>query len=112
MGFETGRSGNPGGRPRKSEQQIRFEQRCRDWSDLYAFNKLKDHAEHKDAKVFMWAISELLSRGFGKPTESVEAHVTGDIGAGVDEIRSGIAALVGRGQAGSGKADSPPPVES
>lgn len=113
MGFQKGHPGGPG-RPRKTEQQIRFEQRCRDWSDLNAFNYLAKHADSEEKDIFRWAISELLNRGFGKPVETqvIDAEITGPSGSSVEDLSREIADALGGAAVESGGVDSPPPVDS
>lgn len=106
MAFPRGISGNPGGRPRKTEQQIRFEQRCRDWSDLNAYKYLAKHADSHDKSVFMWAIGELLNRGFGKPVEVIDAEITGPTGSSVEDLARAASELVGERKAEGGGVDS------
>lgn len=110
--FEKGHPGGPG-RPRKTEQQIRFEQRCRDWSDLNAFNYLAKHADSTDKDVFKWAVGELLNRGFGKPVETqvIDAEITGPTGISVEELARAAAELIGGGEGKGGGMDSPGKVD-
>lgn len=111
--FERGKSGNPGGRPKKSEQQIRFEQRCRDWNDLNAFNYLAKHADAEDKDVFKWAISELLNRGFGKAVETqvIEADVTTHASPSIADLEREAAELLGGGEVKGGSVDGAGPLE-
>ena len=103
MGFEKGNPG--GGRPRKTEQQKAFEAKCRDWSALYAFDRLKGWSDSENPKVATWALGELLNRGFGKPVETsvVEAYVTPEAGSTISELAAGIAELIGSPASGSGR---------
>lgn len=109
--FEPGKSGNPRGRPAKTQQQRDFEAKCAGYSALYAFDKLKAWIDGEDKKVAQWAMSEMLNRGFGKPVETayVEANLTTEIGASPDEIAGAIADLIGPavGSGGGGSQENP-----
>jgi|SRR5882672_1563188 len=96
MPFEPGVIQNPRGRPHKTQQQKDFECKCRDWSALYAFDKLKKWTENENPKVATWALSELLNRGFGKSAETsyIETNVTQQLSIGPEEIRTRINELI------------------
>lgn len=95
MAFERGKSGNPGGRPLKTEEQRRFENRCRVWADKNAFAKLEKYADSEDKDERKWALQEILNRGFGRPLESLEAsHQVEGIRANPDEALSILEALI------------------
>lgn len=114
MPFERGKSGNPGGRPRKSEQQVNFEEKCRNWAALYAFDKLKKLADSEDEKAIQWATKELLDRGFGKSVETsvVEAHVTSDTGSTVEALADELAQVIGGAEAEGGGHVGPAQVDA
>lgn len=103
MGYRPGETGNPGGRPAKTQQQRDFEAKCRDWSALYAFDKLKGWVDHENPKVATWALSELLNRGFGKSVETsvIDATVTPLAGKSAEDLAREAADLLGLG-AGEG----------
>ena len=111
--FEPGKSGNPRGRPAKTQQQKDFEYKCANYSALYAYDKLKAWIDGDDKKVAQWAMSEMLNRGFGKPVETayVEASVTSEVGASPESIAGAIADIIGSPARASGGGDSKDSVD-
>lgn len=105
MAFEKGKSGNPGGRPPKSQQQIDFEYKCRNWASLFAFEKLKKCADSADPKASHAATKEILDRAFGKSVETsvIDAHVAPIAGSSVEELAGGIADIIGKPKDGIGE---------
>lgn len=114
MAFERGKSGNPGGRPRKTEEQIKFERRCREIADVFGIDRLIHWLKSDNPTASLAALKEINERGFGKSeaVSYIEANVATQTGSGVDELAGEIAALVpgaageGSGTDGAGKVDA------
>lgn len=68
MPFKKGSSGNPGGRTKQDKQVKEFAQK----HGMECIKGLVALMRDVDAKVRLGAIKELLDRGFGKATQSVE----------------------------------------
>lgn len=79
--WKKGKSGNPSGRCKSLPG---FIDKCREWADLYGFDKLKELAENNnDDKLQLAAVIYMLNRAYGKPTESVK--LSGEIGTATPE---------------------------
>lgn len=106
MPFEKGKSGNAGGRPRKTKEQVEFEEKCRCWAATFAISKLIRAADSDNIKESLAGTMELLNRGFGKPVETnvIEANVTSQTGSSVSELEARLDAIVpiAEGASGSG----------
>lgn len=75
MAWKPGVSGNPGGRPRKSAEQIKFEEACRGFMFEKGFEILKTMAEGGKPADKRWALEMMLDRGLGKPAQSMALDV-------------------------------------
>lgn len=73
--FPKGVSGNPGGRP-KIPQDVKDAIRA---ACPEAVQRLIGYMGHENANIAMWAITELLNRGYGKPVQeqTIQMDVTG-----------------------------------
>jgi hypothetical protein len=108
MGFKPGETGNPGGRPRKTEAQRQFEAKAQEWCRLFAFDKLRDAAMGGNPKRADWALEMLLDRAFGKAmaVQQIDAEITPASGSSVEDIGREVADLIGGGEAKGSGVDS------
>lgn len=114
MSFEKGKSGNPGGRPKKSQEQLDFERKCREYASLFSIERLKKWAQSENAMASMAALKEIHDRGFGKSeaVSYVEANVTAPSGFSAQELAERGAKLLGVAPSGNSGVDSGPGVDS
>ena len=76
--FKPGQSGNPSGRP-KIPEDVRelIRAACPE-----AAKKLIKYMDHSNPKIAMWAITEVLDRGYGKPIQMQDIQL--DMSASLD----------------------------
>lgn len=76
--FQKGCSGNPSGRPKLDPEIVKtIRSAC-----PHAVERLIEFVDDKNPKIAMWAITELLDRGYGKPTQV--QSVSMDLSGGLD----------------------------
>ncbi len=77
--FPKGRSGNPGGRPKKTPELVEVENLCREHSPA-AVKRLAEWMASDEATASVRACQGILERAFGKPRQPLE-HTGKDGGA-------------------------------
>ena len=73
-GFQRGRSGNPGGRP-KLPADIREAFKAKAPQALEVLTRC---LQSDDDRIAMMAAQAILDRGYGKPTQSIDANINDD----------------------------------
>jgi hypothetical protein len=70
--FQPGKSGNPGGRPRKTDEERTLEALCREKTPEALATILRIMAGSNMDRAKLAAAQYVLDRGWGRPKESVE----------------------------------------
>lgn len=102
MAFTKGQSGNPGGRPRKSAEQLEIERLAREHGPN-AIKRLAHWMDSDNPKASISACQVLLNRGYGAPDVSINSTVTHELGSLSDadlaaEIQREVARLASGGE--------------
>lgn len=71
MPFQKGRSGNPGGRAKKTPDLIEVEELARKASPA-AIKRLVEWMESDNARASVAACTAILDRAWGKPAQAIE----------------------------------------
>lgn len=90
-------NGNASGRPKKSDEQKHFEQKCREWLHTYAFDKLRRAADSPNENRAQWALDKMFEYGFLKnlPVQYIDADITAHIGSAASDLAREVTDLIG-----------------
>ena len=77
--FKKGVSGNPGGRPKKTQEELDLVAACKEKAPEALATIAKIMTEGENERNRLAAAQAIIERGYGKPKETVEANVTGRI---------------------------------
>jgi hypothetical protein len=70
--FQPGKTGNPGGRPRKTDEERTLEALCKEKTPEALETILQVMAKAQNERAKLAAAQYVLDRGWGKPKESIE----------------------------------------
>lgn len=105
--FKPGQSGNPGGRPKKTEAEFELERACEDKTPEALDTILGLMTGAKQDSVRLAAATYVIERRYGKPTERKEIR-TGPLDTlGHEELRALDAAIAAIAKAGRAVPASP-----
>ena len=84
--FQPGKTGNPGGRPKKTEEERTLEAMCKDKTPQALSTILHIMEEGEQERSRLSAAQYIIDRGWGKAKESVE--LSGTVALSIaDQIR-------------------------
>lgn len=71
-GFKKGKSGNPGGRPKKTEEQVQLEEMCRARTPEALSTILAIMSNGENERNRLSAAEFVIERGWGKAVQTVD----------------------------------------
>ena len=74
--FKPGKSGNPNGRPKKTEEQKTLENMCRERTTEALATVLVIMGSGENERNKLAAAQFVIERGWGKATQPIEANIT------------------------------------
>jgi hypothetical protein len=92
-GWQKGKSGNPGGRPKAL---LDFIEKARKLSDV-SLGVLARALNSEDGRVRILAAREILDRAWGKPTQAVTGQDGAPLFAGSPELLEVLRRMVNKG---------------
>lgn len=88
--FKPGRSGNPGGRPKKTEEQRTLEHMCREKTPDALQTVLGIMSDGENERNRLSAAQYVIERGWGKATQPIDQNI--EAGGGLLGLLASISA--------------------
>lgn len=85
MTFEKGKSGNPGGRPKSTEDQKQFVDACKEKSTQALEVLVKWMRSEDQPNASVKAATLILAYAWGQPTQKVEADVEANVRSAISD---------------------------
>ena len=107
--FAKGKSGNPGGRPKKTPEQVELESACKEKAPEALGVMVRLMSSAKQDSVRLQAALAIIERGHGKPLQRSEVRTGALDGLAHDDLkafRDALLAFDAAGQGGSNVAGS------
>jgi len=85
----------------RSKIQFSFEKKCRAYMDEEGWVGIEEMADSKDKKTKMWALEQMMNRGFGRPKETVNVTTRDESLRSPDQLAGAITELIAGEEGGS-----------